>query len=103
MKSLMGDVCFAILQYAGWAYVPLQIYVILCWRGWYRIVGLLPLLVLVPVLIAACRATGDDFISLLWLIFLTPLGGAYLCILMLNRWLESTLSRLRQIQKWRSL
>jgi hypothetical protein len=71
------------------AYIPLQIYLFRKWRGGWRLAACLPLLLMVPVIVATAIALAKQ--SNLWpivLIFAAPVGTGYLLLLMLVRWLQ---------------
>jgi hypothetical protein len=68
------------------AYVPLQIYSGLKWRGGWRIAALLPLFLMVPVFVITGISLAEE--SNLWpiiMIFASPFGTAYLIILFIIR------------------
>ena len=82
----LGGLIIAVGFYSAVAYVPLQIYSGLKWRGGWRIVAFVPLLLMVPVFVFTGIAFAQE--SNLWpiiLIFSAPFGTAYLLILFLIR------------------
>jgi len=82
----MGNVIIGIGVWSAIAYLPLQLYAGLKWRGAWRIAALVPLLLMVPVFVFTAVAFFQE--SNLWpivLIFLAPLGTVYLVILFIIR------------------
>lgn len=68
------------------AYVPLQVHTCRKWRGGWRVMACLPLLLMIPVLGSTAYAFAKQ--SNLWpilLIFAAPVGTAYLIVLVVAR------------------
>jgi hypothetical protein len=75
LGSLIIFVGFA----AAIAYVPLQVYTLMSWRGPWRIAALLPTLGMVPIIGITVIALAQE--SNLWpllLIFMSPIASLYL-------------------------
>jgi hypothetical protein len=86
METLIGGLMISIGFLSALAYLPLQIYTAIKWRGIARIAALVPLALMVPVIVATAQALAQQ--SNLWpilLIFAAPVGTGYLLILMLAR------------------
>ena len=86
MESLLGGLIIQIGFGSAIAYLPLQIYACPHWRGGWRIAAFVPLLLMVPVFVITGIALAQE--SNLWpifLIFLAPVGTAYLVILFVIR------------------
>src|SRR3954463_13890135 len=78
-QQIMGGVIIALGFFSAVAYLPLQIYSGLKWRGGWRIAAFLPLLLMVPVFVITGIALAQE--SNLWpiiMIFAAPFGTAYL-------------------------
>ncbi|HEX5472408.1 MAG TPA: hypothetical protein VFW73_11000 [Lacipirellulaceae bacterium] len=87
MDQFFGGLIILLGFGSALTYVPLQIYTGLRWRGGWRIAGLVPLLLMVPVFVITAIALAEK--SNLWpiiLIFVAPVGTAYLVILFVIRW-----------------
>ena len=85
-QHILGGVIIAVGFVSAVAYVPLQIYSGLKWRGTWRIAAFLPLLLMVPVFVITGIALAQE--SNLWpiiMIFAAPFGTAYLIILFIIR------------------
>jgi len=86
MEVLFGGLIILIGFGSALAYIALQLYTGIRWRGGWRIVALLPLLLMIPVFVITALAYAQQ--SNLWpilLIFAAPLGTGYLVILMVIR------------------
>jgi hypothetical protein len=76
------------------AYLPLQIYTLVCWRGFARISALGGLLVMLPFCVLSGMAWAKD--SNLWGIFIAfglPVGTVYLVTLIVLKFLLARLTR----------
>jgi hypothetical protein len=86
MEILFGGLIIMVGFASAVAYLPLQLYTGIRWRGVWRIVALLPILLMVPVFAYTAYALAQE--SNLWpivLIFVAPLGTGYLVILVIIR------------------
>jgi hypothetical protein len=86
MESLVGGLIIAIGFSSAIAYLPLQVYTGISWRGMWRIMALVPILLMVPVFGFTAHAFAQE--SNLWpllLIFAAPVGTGYLVVLMVIR------------------
>ena len=88
-QVLFGAMIIQLGGASALAYIPLQIYLFRKWRGGWRLAACLPLLLMVPVIVATAIALAKQ--SNLWpivLIFAAPVGTGYLLLLMLVQWLK---------------
>jgi hypothetical protein len=86
MEMLLGGLILVIGYVSALAYIPLQVYTGIRWRGIARIAALVPLLLMVPVFAFTAHAFAQQ--SNLWpilLIFAAPVGTGYLVILIVIR------------------
>lgn len=86
MEEFLGGLLIPIGFWSAIAYVPLQIYTGLKWRGGWRILALAPLLIIVPILGYTAYAAARE--SNLWpivLIFSAPVATVYFLIIAVIR------------------
>jgi len=86
MDVLFGGLIILIGFGSALAYIPLQLYAAIRWQGVWRIVALVPILLMIPIFVVTALAFAQQ--SNLWpilLIFAAPLGTGYLVILMVIR------------------
>jgi len=86
LEMLLGGLIMLISYVSALAYIPLQVYTGIRWRGLWRIMALVPMLLMVPVFAFTGYALTQE--SNLWpllLIFAAPVGTGYLVILMVSR------------------
>ncbi|HLN28581.1 MAG TPA: hypothetical protein VK395_12635 [Gemmataceae bacterium] len=86
LDVLFGGLIILVGFGSALAYIPLQLYTGIRWRGAWRIVALVPLLLMIPVFAITGLAFAQQ--SNLWpiiLIFAAPVGTGCLVILMVVR------------------
>ena len=86
MEDFLGALLIPIGFWSAIAYVPIQIYTGLKWRGGWRTLALLPLLIMVPILGYTVYAAARE--SNLWpivLIFSAPVATVYFLIIAVIR------------------
>ncbi len=86
VESLLGGLIISIGFSSALAYVPLQVYTAISWRGIWRIAALVPIVLMVPVFVSTAYAFAQE--SNLWpivMIFATPVATGYLGILIVLR------------------
>src|SRR4051794_19257200 len=85
-QQIVGGVIIGVGFVSAVAYLPLQIYSGLKWRGGWRIAALVPAFLMVPVFVVTGIALAQE--SNLWpiiMIFASPFGTAYLVVLFIIR------------------
>jgi hypothetical protein len=93
MENLVGGLIILVGFGAALAYLPLQVYTVVRLRGVWRLVALLPVLLMVPIISLTAYALAQQ--SNLWplyLIFGAPVGTGYLAVLLFIRGLAMALS-----------
>lgn len=86
METLVGGLIIMVGFGAAVVYLPLQIFTVVRLRGVWRLVALLPVLLMVPIFAVTASAFAQE--SNLWpilLIFAAPVGTGYLAVLLLIR------------------
>jgi hypothetical protein len=98
MEMMLGGLIVLIGYMSALAYIPLQLYTGIRWQGGWRIVALVPILLMVPIFAFTAYAFAQE--SNLWpllLIFAAPVGAGFLIILMVIRRLVTRPSNIESV------